>query len=823
MPARGLSDAWRLARLRERAAPSRSSLVALAVVIALLVGLSLGSLAMARRTASSFTTFLATTHPSTLLIEPAGGSALERPGEAARLAAAVARYPGVTRAEAAEGVGAQLLSQGRPVASALDRRVIVVASVNGLYLDMDRVTLTAGRMPNPRRADEVVVTPTAATALHVGVGSTLRVAVNDGATRVDLRVVGEGVLARSIIQDDVARYPTYVIGTPALAAEVTRTALIYVGARLRDGGAGVAAVEHRWSTSERFFTDYRLTSQSVAAANQTLRPLALALDTFGVIAGAVTLLLAAQALSRRSAGRRRDREVLRALGASATDLVVDGLPTSLLAVALGALGAGIVAVALSPVGPLGPVRPYAAHRGLSFDPLVVGAGVGALVALLVLVAVVVSVRHAPPRVDRSAASRARRPVVAAAVARSGAPVSAATGTRFALEGGRGRGAPSRWTIVGSVVALAVLGATLTFGDSLDALVSHPALYGWNWDVAVESSQGYGPVPQGAIGPTPRGVATSGLSYVTLFIDGVEVPTLLANARAAVAPPIVSGHALDGRSQVVLGASTMATLGVHLGSEVSVVFVPGFPKRPLRLRVVGAATMPAIGISEGLHTSLGVGAIVDAFADGMTIALGPKGYGGNCNGPNVVLVRAPSARAARAAAAGIATRANAILGAEPATSICGGNYASVLGVLRPAPIVNYRSMGATPVLLASALALGALSALAATLVSGVARRRRELAVLKSLGLTQRQLVAAVAWQSAIVAGVGALVGLPLGVVAGRWLWDLFARAIGVVPSPAVPVVGIVLVGFGALALALAAALPPGRRAARIPAAEALRSE
>jgi hypothetical protein len=60
-----------------------------------------------------------------------------------------------------------------------------------------------------------------------------------------------------------------------------------------------------------------------------------------------------------------------------------------------------------------------------------------------------------------------------------------TGVRFALEPGRGRSAaPVRSAILGAVLAVAVLTTTVTFGASLDSLVSHPSLYGWNWNYAM---------------------------------------------------------------------------------------------------------------------------------------------------------------------------------------------------------------------------------------------------------------------------------------------------------------------------------------------------
>jgi ABC-type lipoprotein release transport system permease subunit len=148
---------------------------------------------------------------------------------------------------------------------------------------------------------------------------------------------------------------------------------------------------------------------------------------------------------------------------------------------------------------------------------------------------------------------------------------------------------------------------------------------------------------------------------------------------------------------------------------------------------------------------------------------------------------------------------------------------VVGVLRPAEIANYRSIGTLPALLGGSLAVGAVVALGLTLVASVRRRRRDLALLKTLGFTQRQLAATVAWQSTIAVALGTLVGVPLGIVAGRTLWNLFARNIHAVPAPSVPIVSIVLIALGALLLANLVAAIPGRIAARTPTALILRSE
>jgi ABC-type lipoprotein release transport system permease subunit len=148
---------------------------------------------------------------------------------------------------------------------------------------------------------------------------------------------------------------------------------------------------------------------------------------------------------------------------------------------------------------------------------------------------------------------------------------------------------------------------------------------------------------------------------------------------------------------------------------------------------------------------------------------------------------------------------------------------VTGVQRPAEIVNYKAMGTTPALLGAGLAAGAVVSLGLTLVSAVRQRRRDLALLKALGFTGRQLAVVVAWQSIIPVVVGLIAGIPLGIAAGRWLWDLFARDIGVIPYPTVPAGSIVVVAAGAIVLALVVSVLPGRSAARTPTATILRAE
>jgi hypothetical protein len=72
-------------------------------------------------------------------------------------------------------------------------------------------------------------------------------------------------------------------------------------------------------------------------------------------------------------------------------------------------------------------------------------------------------------------------------------------------------------------------------------------------------------------------------------------------------------------------------------------------------------------------------------------------------------------------------------------------------------------------------------------------------------------------------IGIVIGVPVGVVIGHTLCDVFARAIHLVPQPTVPSVTIAVVAMGALVLANVVAAIPGRQGARTQTAVLLRAE
>ena len=123
------------------------------------------------------------------------------------------------------------------------------------------------------------------------------------------------------------------------------------------------------------------------------------------------------------------------------------------------------------------------------------------------------------------------------------------------------------------------------------------------------------------------------------------------------------------------------------------------------------------------------------------------------------------------------------------------------------------MRALPWALAAFLAVVALIAIVHALVSTVRRRRRDLAVLRTLGLLDRQLSALVLWQAATFAVIGLGLGIPIGLVAGRFVWHEVARGIGVDGTGTIPTVAVLLVVV-VVVVALAVAAVPAHYARRV---------
>src|SRR4029077_19365685 len=86
---------------------------------------------------------------------------------------------------------------------------------------------------------------------------------------------------------------------------------------------------------------------------------------------------------------------------------------------------------------------------------------------------------------------------------------------------------------------------------------------------------------------------------------------------------------------------------------------------------------------------------------------------------------------------------------------------VVTAQRPNGVTNYASIDRTPAVLAALLAVLGIAVLGQFIVVSARQRRRDFAILKTLGLFRRQVRAINAWQDSIVTGLAQASGPPRG--------------------------------------------------------------
>jgi hypothetical protein len=282
-------------------------------------------------------------------------------------------------------------------------------------------------------------------------------------------------------------------------------------------------------------------------------------------------------------------------------------------------------------------------------------------------------------------------------------------------------------------------------------------------------------------------------------------------------------------EIVLGPATLARLHKHVGDTVTMsygspadapVYVP-----PTPLKIVGTATFPTVGATSiyGDNPSMGDGALISSGVEPPAFKQAFVHDDPNLDGPSFVVVAMRpglSRQTADADIQRIKEASDAMFAADPNSA---SSQLIPITAVRPAEIANYHNLGTVPELLAASLLIAATVAFALTLMAAVRQHRRDLAILKALGFTRGRIGATIASQATLSAIIGVAIGLPIGALAGRWLWARFARSIYAVPHPTLAPGWILLVGIATVAIANIAAAVPARVAAQLPTAQALRAE
>ena len=258
------------------------------------------------------------------------------------------------------------------------------------------------------------------------------------------------------------------------------------------------------------------------------------------------------------------------------------------------------------------------------------------------------------------------------------------------------------------------------------------------------------------------------------------------------------HPAQGRKpaasdEVVLGPASAKALGVHVGATMQTA-------DGRNVRIVGIGLMP-----QTPHFSFDQGAWV---SDEGFDSLAPPGDGAAPR-ERTVLVRFPKGSSLEEGVTGLEERFGHMFDVETSTL--------------PQDFQYLRNVRPLPRALAAFLVLLGVGALGHVLTSTVRRRRHDLAVLRALGFRPLQVAGCVSWQAITVSVVALVVGIPLGIAAGRWSWRWVADSTPLFYAP--PLAGTVAVVSvpAALLLANAMAALPARRAARLRPADVLRAE
>jgi putative ABC transport system permease protein len=668
------------------------------------------------------------------------------------------------------------------------------------------------------RADEVAINEASVDQAHVDVGDVLRVvtlsptqrlrisagdqhAFDHGPLGPDLRLKVVGVFRGAA--DVVGRSSPTIFATPAFDHAYRGRIAYSSRVILVRRASGISSEAFHAAVS-------RVTSQNPLGvfdaatedkpARQTTHTLAVGLVVFALVAALASLLVVGQAVARHASGAEPDQFSLAAIGFTRAQRIRGIVGTVVPVALLGGLFAGLASYAASTLMPVGLARRIEPHPGVRFDALVTGAAALAVIAVVAGAGLLAAL---PITRSRRAQHRARRASqLASSLGSAGAGPVLTTGARLAFDR-RPPALPVKSALLGVGGAIAVVVAAVTFSASLERLANDHQRWGYGWDLMLDTT------PDGVVHLTRELAANHDLESVSLLAATFTLTDHSRGIRAyglerihgAIGYALRSGVQPVGPDEVVVGPDTARKLHLRIGRVMNVAVCPctGVPAttRMGRVRIVGTALFPED--DDGNFT--------DALGFSGT---GFKHHAGEF--PN-------DTRAAVSIAAGRDLSAVArTLGRRYPGQVSQYSYPS-----RPGEVENLRGLQRFPRILAGFTALLGIAALQNVLVTTLRRRRRELATLRTLGLTPRQTSRCITWQSLSLTTVALAVGVPVGIVAGARTWAAATQSIGVATDPNRPVLTIVVFSLVTLAFAIAISIPVGWRASRIHPAAVLHAE
>jgi ABC-type lipoprotein release transport system permease subunit len=394
--------------------------------------------------------------------------------------------------------------------------------------------------------------------------------------------------------------------------------------------------------------------------------------------------------------------------------------------------------------------------------------------------------------------------VVTALSRIGAPPPIIVGARMALETGRGRsGVPARQALLGTTAGIVGIVTAFVFASGVNEAAGNTRRFGQIFSLGVfPQTERRTPAMErfiATVAKDPDVIAvTDSRSNVATADDARHTPVMLLSVEPVLRTPdivVVSGRMPRSPGEVALGPESAKEMGATAGSQV----VLRGNGAPMTLTLTGLAF-----VVESWQNSHASGGWVtrDGFDRLFDDYLTAAGF---------VEIRPGASPSA------VQTRHN------PVRTDLRADVPSLERGPPPRRLGEIQQIGVLPDALGAFLTLLAIGALAHVLFTTVQRRRKDFAVMRALGMTRRQARTAILTQAIVLAVVGLLFGVPVGLALGRWLWRIFSDYVPLeyAPPPAAgPLVLLVLLAPVAAALL---ALWPGHQMARLRVHEVLKAE
>ncbi len=782
-------------------------LLGIVLLAAVFGAASLGALVGAQRTATSLDRFHEWAHSSDVEFQ---GDSVER-AEAIR--ETLDSDPAVRQ------TSLRYLANAFPISEETTLPDIAVLSdPAGQYgVTIDRVRVIEGRMPDAGAPYEVILNEVAAALLDVGPGDRLPVLTFGGddldvlgrgaafpgfnGPQVDLEVVGIGRAPRDL-PGELRRTDLIALASPGfLAADpdnpvaawppTVMTRFVDFDRDFDQVSARVGALGPLGGDGAYHPTVTSAADEYVDATQRSIDGMAIALLIFAGVATATGALATGQAARREARASTQADATLAALGMDRRARTVAIAVPVFVAELVGIVAGAGLAVVATPLLPRGRARLAEIEPGVWLDAPVLAAG---LLTLLVLAAAVAAWAAGRETRRMAAPTLVRRgPLADRVVALFGLSAVTATGLRRAgLTRGNGS-TLARSAVSGVAVAIAGIVATGVVVRSIDALESDPANWGWTWTTKPDAFGGDDPMPQVAADPDVASVGILSAGSVVADGQGLQGMSLTAH-KGDLAFTLLRGRLPSSAAEVALGTQTLHDLEASIGDALDVMVSDGTANTSLQ--IVGTVVLPPTELA-----TLDEGAVFTP--DGLArVAQGPPS-------PELVIgyregVDAPALERRLGDTAGLTfpvfARANV-----------------------PGSITTVAQASGVAWSLAVFFSIIGIVGLFNALTTSVRREGHDLAILRALGFRGREVRRATLVQALTMSIVGLVIGVPVGLVAGRSVWRGVSGGLGIAADPRVPWLLVWTILPATVAVTVVLCWWPGRYAARSRPAVQLRAE